>query len=222
MADKAKKPSLPQVQWKEVKRVLTLEKRPVLEMNLSWPQIVGGGRGGERISRYYFRLAQAWQTRWGRETYWQACLDFAQAQEQSRLFHPWTAQLSGAVLFQDGETLSLRMDAWEIHGDGKPIQVRTGDIWKLPEGVPLPVGSYFPGRRRWRHHLIPMLQEQGERRREAGDCFLDADFSKKLHWVISPGRCSRTAEGLEFYAPQGVLAPAAEGVVTFTFSWESR
>ena len=65
MAERRRKEPLPQVQWKEEKRVLTLEKIPVLELDLSFPQLTGGGRGGERISRYYQRLAGAWRSRWG-------------------------------------------------------------------------------------------------------------------------------------------------------------
>ena len=204
----------PQIQWQEEKRVLTLEKVPVLELSLSWPQVAAGGREGERISRYYQRLSQAWRSRWGRETYWRACLDLARCREKGRPFHPWTAQLSGQVLFQDGETLSIRMDAREVRGDGRPLQVRTGDLWRLPDGVPLPVAAYFPGKRRWRAHVRRKLKEQGEARRAAGDCFLDGDFDKKLRRVLSFRQCCRTPEGLEFYLPQCALAPAAEGVVT--------
>ena len=153
MTEKRGKEPLPQVQWKEEKRVLTLEKIPVLELDLSFPQLTGGGRGGEWISRYYQRLAGAWRSRWGRETYWNACLDLVRCREASRPFRPWAARLSGEVLFQDEGTLSIRMDAREVRGDGRPLQVRTGDLWKLPEGVPLPVRSYFPGDRRWWLHL---------------------------------------------------------------------
>ena len=106
------------------------------------------------------------------------------------------------------------MDAWEVRGDGRPLQVCTGDLWKLPEGVPLPVRSYFPGDRRWWLHLTRKLREQGEARRAAGDCFLDPDFGVRLRRWLSPYRCCRTPEGLEFYIPQCTLAPAAEGVVT--------
>ena len=83
MAEKRGKEPLPQVQWKEEKRVLTLEKIPVLEMDLSVPQLTGGGRGGERISRYYQRLAGAWRSRWSRENYWRACLDLAHCREEA-------------------------------------------------------------------------------------------------------------------------------------------
>lgn len=110
------------------------------------------------------------------------------------------------------------MDAREVRGDGRPLQVRTGDLWKLPEGVPLPVRSYFPGDRRWWLHLTRKLREQGEARRAAGDCFLDPDFGVRLRRWLSPYRCCRTPEGLEFYIPQCTLAPSAEGVVTFSLS----
>ena len=127
-------------------------------------------------------------------------------------------RLSGEVLFQDEGALSIRMDAWEVRGDGRPLQVCTGDLWKLPEGVPLPVRSYFPGDRRWWLHLTRKLREQGEVRRAAGDCFLDPDFGVRLRRWLSPYRCCRTPEGLEFYIPQCTLAPSAEGVVTFSLS----
>ena len=119
----------------------------MLELELSVPQLTGGGRGGERISSYYQRLAGAWRSRWGRETYWNACLDLVRCREASRPFRPWAARLSGEVLFQDEGTLSIRMDAREVRGDGRPLQVRTGDLWKLPEGVPLlcRCGAIFRG-----------------------------------------------------------------------------
>ena len=202
-----------QIQWKTEQRVLTLERVPVLELTLSYPQAAGGGRGGARISRYYQKLAQIWQDRWGRETYWWACIDRVQ---KGARFAPWTARLEGSVRFQNEDLLSIRMDAREVRGDGRSLQVRTGDLWKLPEGVPLPVRSYFPGDRRWWLHLTRKLREQGEARRAAGDCFLDPDFGGRLRRWLSPYRCCRTPEGLEFYVPQCTLAPSAEGVVTFS------
>ena len=215
MSDLRKKEPALQIQWKQEKRVMTLEKVPVLELSLSWPQAVNGGRGGERISRYYRRLAQAWRSRWGRETYWNACLALARCRERGEPFHPWAVQLSGQVAFLDGSALSIRMDARETRGDGRPLQVRTGDVWRLPDGVPVPAGECLPGGRRRRRQLLQQLIAQGEGRRAAGDCFLDGDFAQKLPRALSSRRCCRTPEGWEFYIPQCLLAPAAEGVVTF-------
>ena len=205
-----------QLYWREERKVFTLEKVPVLELSMSWPQGAGGGRGGERISRYYQKLAQAWRSRWGRETYWLACLNLVRCREEGRTFQPWTAQLTGEVLFLDETLLSIRMDAREVRGDGRPLQVRTGDLWRLPEGVPLPVGGLFPGSR-WRRKVLRHFREQGESRRAAGDCFLDPDFACRLGRRLPLNQCCRTTEGLEFYFPQGALAPAVEGPITFFY-----
>ena len=205
-----------EVRWKREHSTLKLQGEPVVEMELSWPQIVQSGAGSRRINRYYEHLTRQWRERWGRTIYWQACLELARCQREGESFSPWEVFLEGQVLFQDGGTLSIRMDAREIRGTGRPLRVCSGDIWMIPEGVPLPVRTYFPGDRRWWRHLVVKLREQGEARRSVGDCFLDLDFAQKLEQALSPHRCCRIPEGLEFYIPQCALAPAAEGIVTLT------
>ena len=210
------------VLWQEERQTLSLQGEPVLEYALVRPQIRDGGRGGRRLDRYYQHLAEVWRRRWSRALYWHACLDLARCREQSHPVHPWQAHLEGRVLFQDQDSLSIRLDAEEVHGDGRPLRVRMGDVWSLPEGVPLPAGACFPGDRRWWLHLTRKLREQGEVRRAAGDCFLDPDFGPRLRQFLSPHRYCRTPEGLEFYVPQCALAPAAEGVVAFSLPLERK
>lgn len=206
--------------WRREEKTLTLEGEPVLTLALSWPQLPRGGPGGRRIGRYYQRVAEAWRGRWGRELYWPACLDLVRCREQAQIFQPWQASLEGEIRYQDSEILSVCMDAREVRGDGRPLLVRTGDLWRLPQGVPLPVGDYVSGARRWWPRLCRLLAQQGEARRAAGDCFLDQDFARRLPRALSPRRCCRTPEGLEFYAPQASLAPAVEGTPVFTVTLE--
>ena len=216
MAEKRGKEPLSQVQWKEEKRVLTLEKIPVLELDLSFPQLTGGGRGGERSAA----TTSGWRgpggaAGAGRPTgtpvwIWRAC------REVSRPFRPWAARLSGEVLFQDEGTLSIRMDAREVRGDGRSLQVRTGDLWKLPEGGPSAGAELFSGGPAVVAPPDPQAPGAGGGQAAAGDCFLDPDFGGRLRRWLSPYRCCRTPEGLEFYVPQCTLAPSAEGVVTFS------
>ena len=107
------------VLWQEERQTLSLQGEPVLEYALVRPQIRDGGRGGRRLDRYYQHLAEVWRRRWSRALYWHACLDLARCREQSRPFHPWQAHLEGRVLFQDQDSLSIRLDAEEVHGDGR-------------------------------------------------------------------------------------------------------
>lgn len=203
-----------QVVWKKEAKQLKLRGEPVLALDVSWPEVQRGGSGGRRVNRYYRQVVQTWRKRWEKELYCRACLELAACQEEGRVFHPWSARLEGQVTFQDEETISVVMDAWEDWGDGRPLQVRTADIWTVPDGRPLAKGRCWPERKE-RRKMFAALAEQGEQRRNSGGCFLDPDFAKKLPKALSWRRCARIQEGMEYYVPQGVLAVPVEGVVAF-------
>lgn len=210
-----------QVSWQEEERTLTLEGEPVLRYVLSWPQVEGAGLGGRWISRYYLRLAGSWRRRWEREVYWSACLELAARREEAKPFTPWAGELRGeTALLRDG-VLSLRFSGCEVRGDGRPARARWGDVWNLREGAPQPLRALLR-EKGWKGRLWRALVQQGEARRQAGDCFLDGDWvpkAKKTHplrdWCL-------TEEGVEIALPQCAAAPAAEGCPVFTVPLEKK
>ena len=206
---------MPEVLWREEGRTLSLEGEPVLEYTISWPEVTGGGLGGRWISRYYARLARSWGLRWQREVYWKACLELAGRRADSRPFTLWTGRLAGQVTWHKDGLLSVRMEGEEIRGDGKPCRVRWSDVWKVREGAPRPLREFFPQTRGWKKSLMEQVIQQGNRRREGGDCFLDPGWEGRLRGVFPFRDYGLTGEGLEFALPQGAVAPAAEGTPVF-------
>lgn len=211
-----RKPGEAQVVWEEEKRILTLEGEPVLKYVLSWPRVEGAGLGGRWISRYYARLAQNWRRRWEREIYWRACLELAARREESKPFTSWTGELTGETALLRGGVLSLRFFGCEVRGDGRPARVRWGDVWELREGAPKPLKTLFQRERGWKRRLWQALCQQGEERRQAGDCFLDGDWPQKAKKTRPLRGWCLTEEGVEVSLPQCVAAPAAEGCPVFT------
>ena len=199
-----------QVTWEEEERTLTLEGEPVLAYKLAWPKVEGAGLGG----RFYARQADSWRRRWQREVYWSACLELVQRRERSRPFAPWRGELAGEVtLCRDG-LLSLRFTGEELRGDSrKPSRVRWGDIWRVREGAPCPVGSLLG--RGWKKKLWAHIVRQGEARRASGECCLDEDWVRKARESRPLSDCCLTGEGLEVSIPQCAAAPAYEGCPTF-------
>ena len=209
------------VRWSEERRRLTLEGEGVLEYILRWPQVEGAGLGGRWISAYYRRLAGSWRRRWEREVYLQACLDLVRCREESRPFTPWRGELTGEVaLLRDG-LLSLRLCGWESRGARPPSRVRWGDVWRVRQGAPCPLGELMAGRRGWRRRLWAALAGQGEARRRGGDCFLDPDWLKKARAARPLKDYCLTEEGVELALPQCAAAPAAEGCPVFTIPREA-
>lgn len=204
--------------WEEEGRTLTLEGEPVLEYTLSLPQIEGGGLGGKWINRYYAQLAKDWRRRWEQEVYWQACLELVSRRQRARPFIPWRGELTGETALLRGGLLSLRLFGSETRGDGRCVRVRWGDVWNVPEGAPKLLHSLFPGERRWRDRLWQALVEQGEARRQGGDCFLDSDWIHKVRAIHPLRNWCLTEEGVEVALPQCVASPAAEGCPVFTLA----
>lgn len=210
------------VVWREERRTLTLTGEPVLEYALSWPQVEGAGLGGRWISRYYTRLARSWRRRWEREVYWQACLELAARREGAKPFTPWAGELAGeTVLLRDG-VLSLRFFGSEVRGDGRPARVRWGDVWNIREGTPTPLRSLFAGERGWKKRLWQKLVQQGEERRQAGDCFLDGDWTRKAQKIRPFQGWCLTEAGVEAALPQCAVSPAAEGCPVFILPLEEK
>ena len=100
--------------------------------------------------------------------------------------------------------------------------MRWGDVWKVRQGAPCPLGELMAGRRGWRKRLWAALSRQGEERRQAGDCFLDRDWLKKARDARPLKDYCLTGEGVELALPQCAAAPAAEGCPVFTLPLEGR
>lgn len=208
------------VRWQEERRLLTLEGEGVLEYALRWPQVEGAGLGGRWISAYYRRLAESWRRRWEREVYIRACLELVRRREGGRPFTLWRGELTGEVaLLRDG-LLSLRFLGWESQGAKPPCRVRWGDVWRVRQGAPCPLGEALAGSQHWRRRLWAALVRQGEERRQAGDCLLDRDWAKKARETKPLKGYCLTEGGVEISLPQCTAAPAAEGCPVFTIPWE--
>ena len=194
----------------------------MLEYALCWPQVEQAGLGGKWISGYYARMARRWRRRWEREVYWLACLELAARREEAKPFAPWSGELRGeTVLLRDG-VLSLRFFGSEVRGDGRPARVRWGDVWNLREGAPKPLRALFEQKRGWKNRLWRRLLQQGEERRQAGDCFLDGDWRQKAKKARPLRDWCLTEEGVEVSLPQCAASPAAEGCPVFTVARKEK
>ena len=202
----------------EVKRRewdMTLEGEPVLHCMLTWPELKGAWKGINAINRYYNRVTQIWQTRWEREVYLRACLDFSNRREQGRPFQPWQAQLTTQITRQEGELLSLIQDGTERAGYDRPVTVRRGDTWSLAQGAPRTLGSFFPKERRWKKRVLEQVAEQITNRLAGGESLLDSDCLRKLRSAFDPASFCLTGEGVQVFFPMYTLGPSAEGIPEF-------
>lgn len=188
----------------------------LLILRARWPQLEGEGPGVRRVNRYYDALADRWKHRWKGPL-----LDRARAAAGPET-PPWEARLDFTVTcFQEG-LFSLHWDAAEDVGERRPHRVRQGDLWKLPQGVPMTLRELLPPRRWWRGPVLEEVRRQIGERLQAGEAVFYDDWPSLASRKFSPGRFYLTEKGPVVFYPVESIAPALEGFPTFSLARLTR
>ena len=157
-------------------------------------------------------IGQGYHARWGDLHAERAAL--AACREESRVFRPWQAGLTGEVAMEGADLLSIRMELREVRGDGRPLLSCSGVTWDWKAGAPVPLGMLLPERSR-RRQLLEGIRQAGEGELRSGSCLLDPDWKETARRKFRASRFCLRPEGIELFYPQCSLAPAVEGVPSF-------
>ena len=195
---------------------LKLDDCPVLRISCSLPRLVGASRGARRINRYYRQLSDAWRSRWTGVLYTRACAAQREARSNGTSFAPWEAALDYTITLQTPELLSLTWRVQETRTEARRVQ-QHGDTWSLPDGRPLPLRSFLPGGRRWKHLLLNEIAGQIAARTASGEPFR-SDSAAVPRRYFQPEQFFLTPEGVTVWFAPDTLADASAGAPSFLFS----
>ena len=210
------------VELKRQEWELTLEGEEVLHCVLTWPECTGTWKGLGRINRFYSHAADIWRSRWERELYCMACLDFADRRAQGRPFRVWRAELATQVTLQEDGLLSLWQEGRESRGYDRPLILRRGDTWSLAEGAPRTLASFYPKQRRWKKRLLEQVERQARERLDGGESLLDRDCTRRLRREFHAENFYLTQEGVQVFFPMYTIASGGEGVPAFSVTLPGR
>lgn len=184
-------------------------ERVLLTCRARWPRLEETAPGLRRVNRYYAALARHWQARWEGPLLERSR---AAAGPDTPL---WEAGLDFTVTLLDGGLFSLYLDVTEDVGGKRPRRLRLGDVWLLPDGVPLTLRELLPPGRGWQGKVLERVRMEIGRRLDAGESVFCQDWPHQSARRFSPERCYLTAEGPVVFYPIESIAPAMEGFPTF-------
>lgn len=185
-------------------------ERTLLAVRARWPRLEEGSPGCRRVNRYYEALVHRWKKRWAGPLLEQA----KAAGEAGSL--PWQARLDFTLTLLREDLLSLYWEVTEEVGARRPRRFRQGDVWRLPEGVPVTLRELLPPRRWWRGPVLEEVRRQIGERVHAGEAAFYRDWPSLASRRFSPGRFYLTGEGPVVFYPVESIAPAMEGFPTFS------
>ncbi len=185
--------------------------RVLLTIRADWPRLEETAPGLRRINRYYERLAQKLRERWEGEL-----LIRARAEATSST-PPWEVSLGFDVTLLTPELFSLTWTAAENLGGERPHTMMEGDVWSLPDGLPLPLSHFFPARCR-KQHIISEISNQIQARLATGESLFYEDWLHRLHAHFSPRHFFLSSAGPVLFYPTKTISPAIEGFPSFSLS----
>ena len=202
--------------------VLSFQDEPVLELSLALPAPPWDGRGGAKIQAFYDRMGQLWLRRWKEVLFPRAARALEEARARARPFSPWKAGLRCRISWEDGEVLSLCLDAAEEDGTSRPRVLRTADTWDLRHGAPLSLPERLSCGRHWRRAVLAEVRRQVLQRSETGEHTFYIDVERRIRRHFSPERFLLTPQGVSVFYPVYALGPWAEGIPVFPLALPSR
>ena len=189
---------------------------PVLTVSVSVPQPVSmQDRISRRIFRYYQQQARSYLTYCQRTLFPLAVAEYQAALSVSAPFVPFRGDLHYEITWQDCHFLSLYTQSKEICGPRFLLQ-RWGDTWDLAGGYPIPLSSFFPAHSHWKQHLLHRISEEIRSREEAGLSQYHTHNWRALRRALNPQNYYLTPSGLTLFFPMHSIAPASEGIPTFS------
>ena len=201
-------------------REWTVEEIPVLTASVSVPRPVpASDRVSRRIHRYYQLQCRSYLRYCERWLLPQAEAAYREALASSAPLPCLRAELRYQVTYNQGGLWSLYTQSRETAVSGPALLTRRGDTWDLSGGYPVELSAFFPPRSGWKKKLLSLTAEEIQRQERSGVSRYREDWRRALRRRFNPQNYYLTAEGLAFFFPMYAIAPAAEGIPTFTLPY---
>ncbi len=198
---------------------LCADELPLLTVQASLPALEG--RGSRRFNRYYQSLADAFVRTCRTRLFPDAEALYRQALTTAAPLPQWHAELRTVFTCRTDALVSLYTDAL-ITGTPHRRLFRRADTWDLRSGLLLSLREFFPPHTPCRRRLLTTAQAQIEREESQGISLYREDWHSRLRTAFHPHRFYLTDDGLCFFYPMYAIAPAAEGIPTFSLPYDAQ
>ena len=163
-------------------------------------------------SRSYLRYCEHWLAP-------KAAADCRRALLDSSPLPEYTARLTFQVTCNEAGILSLYTESSEFTG-GRPLVLRRGDTWDLHTGYPMPASAFFMPRVPMRKLLLTTAAQEIRRQEELGIARYEEGWPQAMKHSFNRSNFYITPEAFCFFWQMYAIAPAAEGIPTFSLPFD--
>ena len=196
-----------------IKDLLYYETKPLIELNITYPQIGGHiSRNAERnFNFYYLNSARVLNFKTRTETYRQAVAQYKYSKRNGFPFNLFSVIQTYEVTYLQNNYASLYIDIYTYSGGAHGMTERTGYTWNLRTGRRMVLSDFFPRNSNWRSIILNEVKRQIEQ-----DPQTYFENAKQLaERYFDPRYFYLSANGITVFYPLYAIAPYASGIRTF-------
>ena len=198
---------------------LCADEIPILTACAQLPRLTG--RCSRRFDRYYSALAESFMRLCRVKLFPRAESEYRKALCDAAPLTQWHAELTATVTFHSDRLVSLHTDV-TLTGMPQRQLYRRGDTWDLRRGLLLSVQDCFPPRTPCRRRLTDAAEAQIQTQQAQGISLYCEDWRSRLRRNFDPHRFYLTEDALCFFYPMYAIAPAVEGIPTFSLPYDAE
>ncbi len=206
-----------------IESLLYRENKPVLELKISYPQIMGplSKQSEYRFNDHYCRQARNLNRQARTEFYHRASEEARIAQEQEYDFTLHSIIRTFSTTRLDLRYGSVVLDRYQYFGGTHGTTVRSGNTWDFSLGMKVPLSYFFYKNAPYRNIIYKSVCEQIKKQKEREEILFFENPLRNARQCFNEANYYLTNNAVAVYYPLYTLAPYYAGILTYKIPFDS-
>ena len=201
------------------KDTLYYRRIPMVNIDLTVPNMTGHDRVVSRFNMYYRQQAAASFSHARTQLYSQAIRQYHNAMSQGFPFHGFELVQTFEPTYCKKPVISLYYDRYEYTGGAHGSTYRTGNTWDLERGDLLRLRDLFKPGYDYRKIIIRTIEGEARHRQATGQVTYLDNLTENISKYYDDGNFYLSGAGIVICYPLYTIAPYVAGIQTFTIPW---
>lgn len=205
-----------------IETLLYRENKPILELKISYPQIMGplSKRSEYRFNEYYRNKARTLNRQARTEFYHRASEEYRSSREQEFDFTLHSFLRTFATARLDSRYTSLYFDRYNYSGGLHGTTVRRGNTWDFLRGIQIPLSYYFHANSPYKKIILKSIGKQIEQQKETEEIFFFENPLRNAKQRFNEANYYLTHDAIVIYYQLYTLAPYYAGILSYKIPFQ--
>ncbi len=200
-----------------IESLLYRDNTPVLELKISYPQIIGplSKQSEYHFNDFYCKQARNLNRKARTEIYRRASVDSQLAKEQEYDFTLYSLIRHFSITRLESQYCSIVFDCYQYLGGTHGTTAQIGNTWNLSTGTQVPLSYFFQNKGCYQKQILNIIFEQIQQKKEKEEILFFENPLRNAKKHFDEKNYYLTNSTVVIFYPLYTLAPYYAGILSF-------